>query len=147
MLRSHKITLFLLLAVTLIGGCVPVIAPDSPVGQLQPRVIAPDRINSLQDGITTAEKVLLELGEPDYAWDRQRVFVYCWATNDVASVSLTHLSRPDGYWPLFINHHFLLIAFDDAGHVSRHQLMEDDSSHRIRLDDLRREWTAAGAKP
>ncbi|HZK81442.1 MAG TPA: hypothetical protein VFC46_10255 [Humisphaera sp.] len=130
-----------------VGGCV--IAPNSPLGSMQPRVISQEQSRFLQDGVTTREQVLVTLGEPDYWWDGERVFAYQWSTSDVAAIYFPFSITPTGAsGPLgvFSKGNYLLIEFDNSGRMQRHERKQDNALHRIPLDDLRKQWPSDQGK-
>ena len=116
----------------LCGGCVmaPIPTREHHRDDLPGRSnITPQVIEGLKPGITRQE-VLVRLGSPDGVFQRERTFVYLW-------------SNCAGYFTWFIyagiaapgsagvapvgKGYVLIIEFDDAGKLSRHQTLSTNN--------------------
>ena len=81
--------------------------------------ITPQVIESLKAG-QTRQEVLQRLGAPDGVFNEDRTFVYLWSTC-MGYYFVYAGTNPDSGWHIVPNGHALIIQFDDAGVLQRHE--------------------------
>src|SRR5437763_12961482 len=112
------------------GGCAsaPGAHQETPSSATEPRVLTAQMIAILQRGVSRQD-VLLQLGEPDFWWEQQRIFAYQWSmrTPDVPWLESGN-GRGAGSDGVYLKFHALLIEFDAAGKLKYWQQFASDAA-------------------
>lgn len=127
----------LLILPLLCTGCILIPIPhEESTLAVRPGISHPDHARFIQADVTTRTDVLLQLGEPDFAWDHDRIFLYHWSTTDFAVLWAVggYGSGNAGVYDLPKDHD-LLIQFNSAGRVCRSEIV-----HGAKIDELSRTW-------
>ena len=119
MKRSCLLSFLLIVLGTgfLITGCIvaPIPHPEGPT-RMSRSPIGHEKTSSFHPSVTTRADVVLELGEPDFSWDGDRVLCYGWSTSKVNWIVLTCGAGTNYEQPV---NYFLLLEFDGAGRLNR----------------------------
>lgn len=126
------------IALAMLGGCIAVPVPlpehsgsDAPHGD-------PKAAAEIRDGVSTRADVMLALGEPDRAWRGDRCFVYSQPRIKGAWVVVVAGAGGGGgmFGVPWGEYHALLIEFDGAGVVRRHELIVEPlhTAHERRVE-------------
>ncbi|MFQ5989516.1 MAG: hypothetical protein ACE5K9_06345 [Candidatus Methylomirabilales bacterium] len=96
-------------------GCVS-ITPEHAIGPFSRQPIEKESLGFLEIGSTTREEVLLHLGDPDYARDNERIFVYHWTTMSGKEIGWVGYREPSKYETR--KKYQVIIGFDQTGIVN-----------------------------
>ncbi len=112
------VTLFLLCV-----GCVS-ITPEHVVGLFSRQPIEKESLEFLEIGSTTREDVLLRLGDPDYARDSERIFVYHWVTKSEKEIGWLDYREASKFETR--KRYQVIIGFDEAGIVTSYETKREE---------------------
>jgi len=133
MLHNFRVALSLTVIALLAlccSGClvVPIGHKETPASPNDARALTPQMIATLRPAMSR-EEVLLQLGEPDFWWDGQRVFAYQWtmSTLDVIWVAVSPGSIFGGDIRA-LKFHTLLMEFDANGQLKRWEQFASNSA-------------------
>ena len=107
----------------LCAGCVSV-TPEHVVGAFSRQPIEKDSLEFLEIGSTTREEVLLRLGDPDYAQENERVFVYQWVTKSEKEIGWLDYREASKYETH--RRYQVIIGFDHVGIVTTYETKREE---------------------
>ena len=104
-------------------GCVSV-TPEHVVGAFSRQPIEKESLEFLEIGSTTREDVLLHLGDPDYARENERIFVYQWVTKSEKEIGWLDYREASKYETR--KRYQVIIGFDQVGIVAGYETKREE---------------------
>lgn len=110
------------LAVVALAGCIAIPVPLSEKKVLQGTPVSAEQIAFLQAGATTRAEAFERLGAPQFEWEDARVSIYQWDMRQGVLLWAVGAYSTGGVGVEDIpRHHLLLLEFDAAGRLVRHE--------------------------
>jgi hypothetical protein len=116
--------------VSMMPGCIIIPTLEHHTSEYDTRgIIEEETISFFRNLITTREDVLLNLGEPEYAWEGGRKFVYRWKS---VHAYLVYAFGYAGGVQSLGGEYLLLIQFDTDNRILRYEIVSGRFSEEIK---------------